>query len=200
MSMGKLRTGRAAITFVVLAAVLIALAATLGPAPQLILSEATTPLGEDRAAGSGKGLRFSSTAQGANAITVPGAVRDITVTEGDGHVRLEWNAPVSDGSAEVDHYVVFMNGEEVVRSNTTSIVISGLVNGETYRFMVAAHNSAGMGPLTMTYVATPKAESNPLSVIAPVATIGAIAVVIVREVRLDLIRRTSRREERKRLR
>jgi|GEM_PF-6070310 len=141
-------------------------------------------------------MAFSSVEPQRDNTTIPGGITSLTVTEGDGQVRLDWEAPDSGGA--VDYYIVYRNGEDVAHCYTTSIVISGLTNGESYRFMVAAHGSAGMGPLTTAYEATPRAAVNLLAMLAPAATVGAVGVVIAREVRLDLLQRSSRPEERER--
>lgn len=132
--------------------------------------------------------------------TVPGGITALTIVEGDGQVLLYWKAPDSGGRAVVDYYIVFQNGNDIAHCTTTSIVISGLTNGESYRFMVAAHSSAGTGPLTTAYEATPRAAVHPMSVIAPVATVAAVAVAFVREAGEDRKRRIRSEHRRERLR
>jgi predicted phage tail protein len=87
----------------------------------------------------------------AAAITAPGSPTGLTATPGNGRVVLSWTAPASDGGAAIKSYVIYQGtspgGESaspVTGSpvNATSYTVTGLANGTTYYFKVAAVNGA----------------------------------------------------------
>jgi len=83
--------------------------------------------------------------------TVPGTVRDLTTTIGDGEVHLTWSAPDNDGGMPVVEYVVkrgiFVTGlVEIARVSTLSYTDSDLDNGKEYLYVVIAINGIGQGP------------------------------------------------------
>ncbi len=86
---------------------------------------------------------------------VPGAPTGLVVLAGDGKVTLNWTAPASDGGAAIDHYVVYLDGAEVMVVSDVTATVSGLTDGIQYRFSVAAHNPVGNGPNSPESVATP---------------------------------------------
>jgi hypothetical protein len=75
----------------------------------------------------------------------------------DQAVSLLWTAPVSNGGGAIDYYVVFKDGVDEAHPTSVSTVIAGLSNGQAYRFTVAAHNGAGLGPQSAPVNATPLA-------------------------------------------
>ena len=103
---------------------------------------------------------------------VPDAPTDLSVVASDGFVTLTWTAPLDEGGADIDYYVVYMNGTEKTNSTSTSVNVTGLVNGVEYSFMVAAHNSVGLGNNSTSIVATPAA-----TVTVPGVPFGLIATV-----------------------
>ncbi|HEX7132483.1 MAG TPA: fibronectin type III domain-containing protein [Iamia sp.] len=85
-----------------------------------------------------------------------------TATGRSGQVRLSW-AALPEGSDVVTGYVVTWDGgRRVVGSDRTRLVVSGLVDGETYELRVTARNGAGLGP-----------ESAPASAVPGVALTAA---------------------------
>ncbi len=79
-------------------------------------------------------------------ITKPGAPRSIKAAAGDNQVTLTWNKAPDNGS-KIIKYVVTGNGQTTeVGANQRSLVITGLVNGTEYEFLVRAVNGQGEGP------------------------------------------------------
>jgi len=88
-------------------------------------------------------------------ITVPGAPTIGTATGGNARATVTWTAPADNGGAAVTSYHVqvsknggaFADATSPVSINVagTSATVSGLTNGSSYAFKVAAHNVAGDG-------------------------------------------------------
>jgi hypothetical protein len=79
---------------------------------------------------------------------------------GSGRVRLMWIAPAANGAAIRDYVIQRATGKRwtTVRdgvSTSTSSTISGLINGTSYRFRVAASNALGRGSWSIAVRATP---------------------------------------------
>jgi hypothetical protein len=85
---------------------------------------------------------------------VPDAPGGLTANSGDGYVNLNWTAP-ADGGLAVDHYVVYRDGMKVGTVTALTATISGLTNGQSYSFTVAAHNLIGNGPNSTAAVIKP---------------------------------------------
>lgn len=103
-------------------------------------------------------------------ITAPGAVSvaagDLTVTAGNGQVALAWECGL-DGGALVTSYTVqyaessgtFSTASQVVTSSAhPAVTITGLTNGTTYKFRIAATNSSGTGSWSSEFTALPGAQ------------------------------------------
>jgi hypothetical protein len=103
----------------------------------------------------------------------PSAPQDLMVKPGDGNVTLFWDAPANDGGDAVDHYVVYMNGTEVMTTVNRTVAVEGLVNGVDYFFTVAAHNAAGIGALSDEALASP--SDRLLTSPSPVHGVGGIS-------------------------
>jgi hypothetical protein len=89
---------------------------------------------------------------------VPNSPTGLTPITGSTQVTLNWTAPLSNGGNAIDYYVVFQNGIDVAHLVPLTITITGLTNGQTYVFMVAAHNSAGNGVNSTPATAVPSAS------------------------------------------
>jgi hypothetical protein len=76
--------------------------------------------------------------------TVPGPPTDVNAVPGDGQVEVSWNAPVDTGGIVITSYTAsaFPGGASCT-SATTSCVITGLTNGDTYSITVTATNAVG---------------------------------------------------------
>jgi len=100
---------------------------------------------------------------GTSSVAAPSAPQSLAATAGSGSVSLTWGAPTSNGGAAITGYNVYRGtspgGESAtpVATNVaiTSFTDSGLVNGTTYYYTVAAVNSAGTSPDSNEASATP---------------------------------------------
>jgi len=88
------------------------------------------------------------------AVTVPEAPTGLTVTPGKSQMTLKWTPPASDGGLPVTGYVIYQGTSPGVGTGapgggllvrTTSYTVTGLTNGTTYHFGVAAVNAVGEG-------------------------------------------------------
>ncbi len=86
----------------------------------------------------------------------PHAPSNLMATRGDGEVALNWRAPNNGGSA-IKYYEYNVDGGAWIstRGKSTSYTVTGLTNGETYRFRVRAVNSVGPGAESKPARATP---------------------------------------------
>lgn len=95
----------------------------------------------------------------------PGAPTLNPPTAGNGSVGLSWSAPSSNGGAAITNYSVFRatsTGAETFLANTGGALTytdTGVTNGTTYFYKVAAINSAGTGALSNEVSAKPTAPT-----------------------------------------
>jgi hypothetical protein len=85
----------------------------------------------------------------------------LEATPGNSEVRLTWSAPEDDGASPTEGYVV-MRGESTASlreiaqlSDVISYLDTGVTNGITYLYIIAAINEAGPGEYTEPVPATP---------------------------------------------
>jgi titin len=84
--------------------------------------------------------------------TLPGAPTGVTGSPRDSGVALTWTAPASDGGSAITNYRVtpYINGAAqasvLTGSAATGFTVTGLTNGTSYTFTVAAINAIGTGP------------------------------------------------------
>lgn len=84
---------------------------------------------------------------------LPGPPRDLVVTAADGQTTLSWDPPLDENGRPVSGYVIHYGISPgrlqftLDAGNTTTLVHSGLTNGVTYFYEVAAVNEAGEGLL-----------------------------------------------------
>jgi predicted phage tail protein len=93
----------------------------------------------------------AASATPAATVTKPGPPTELTATPGHGRVTLSWTAPGSDGGAGISGYLIYQGtspgGEAATPVNAspvsaTSYPVTGLADGTTYYFKVAAVNDA----------------------------------------------------------
>jgi hypothetical protein len=95
-----------------------------------------------------------ATAVPPSATTVPGAPAIGSATFGNASATVRWTTPSTDGGSAITGYLVRVldsTGAQVgalrpAGATATSLVVTGLINGASYRFQVAATNAAGTGP------------------------------------------------------
>nr|MDO8112337.1 PQQ-binding-like beta-propeller repeat protein [Candidatus Sigynarchaeota archaeon] len=94
-------------------------------------------------------------------ISVPTAPRGIMATTGAEMVNLTWSPPVANGGSAITGYRIYQSialGNETLIAtigNVTTYASTGLTNGITYYFKVAAVNAAGTGNNSTETNATP---------------------------------------------
>lgn len=96
---------------------------------------------------------FSSASPAVTPATVPDAPTGLAATRGQGTVSLVWKAPASNGGASITDYVVEWSSDSgktwsVFRDGVSTALrttVTGLSNGTSYRFRVAAKNVIGTG-------------------------------------------------------
>ncbi|MFI0795155.1 fibronectin type III domain-containing protein [Micromonospora rubida] len=108
----------------------------------------------------------------------PSAPRSVTASAGNAQARVSWRPAAANG-AEIIRYVVEGAGQRrEVGANQRSVEITGLTNGETYRFSVHAVNAKGDGPARASNPVTPTAAvpDPPASVTAEARPDGTVLV------------------------
>jgi hypothetical protein len=89
-----------------------------------------------------------------------------TASPSSGSVALSWSAPSSNGGSAITGYKVFRGtssgGETLLTTlgNVTTFTDTGLTNGTTYFYTVAAVNSVGTGAQSNELSATPHTTTN----------------------------------------
>jgi alpha-tubulin suppressor-like RCC1 family protein len=92
---------------------------------------------------------------------VPGVPQGVTASPGDSSVKLTWSPPVSSGGTTITAYTITTYpgaATTIVPGTATTATLSGLTNGDAYRFTVSATNAVGEG---MTSAPTPPVMPSP---------------------------------------
>jgi spore germination protein YaaH len=97
--------------------------------------------------------------------TVPSAPQSVQATAGDARVTVTWTAPASNGGKPISSYRVTTQpggATLTVAAPATTASLTGLTNGTTYTFTVAAINAVGTGPESApSNAVTPQAGTTP---------------------------------------
>lgn len=107
------------------------------------------------------------------------APRSVVATPGNAQVALTWAAPDDDGGGAITGYRVYRNGALVhttPNGATRTFTDTGLTNGTTYRYRVAALNASGAGALTDPVAAMPVTVASAPPAPAATADDGSVAV------------------------
>ena len=117
--------------------------------------------------------------------TVPGAPTNVVGTPGAGQVSLTWNAPADNGGSAITDYVIQYSSDSGSNWDTafdgsgtdTSKTITGLDNGTSYTFRIAAVNLVDPGDYStastaVTTFAVPGAPTNVVGVSAGATSVS----------------------------
>jgi hypothetical protein len=111
-------------------------------------------------------------------VSKPSAPRNVRAAAGNAEARVSWQSANPNG-APITRYVVTGAGRTVqVGADQRSVNVTGLTNGETYRFEVYAVNRKGNGPSRTSNPVRPTAEvpDAPTAVTAEARPDGTVAV------------------------
>ena len=112
------------------------------------------------------------------AVSKPGPPRNVRAAAGNAEARVSWQ-PANPNGAEISKYVVTGAGKSMeVGARQRSVSVTGLTNGETYRFEVYAVNKKGNGPSRTSNPVRPTSEvpDAPAEVRAEARADGTVAV------------------------
>ena len=109
--------------------------------------------------------------------TEPAAPTNLTATEGDGSIRIEWTDPSDSSINGYEYCTTTTSGADCTSwhpisgatATTTMHTISGLMNGTTYYVQIRARNSVGPSDASNEDSATPRATTTP----PPTSTVPA---------------------------
>jgi hypothetical protein len=111
----------------------------------------------------------------------PSDPRNLTVSVGDGFVRLTWLEVANDGGLQVTNYTIYRGSSSAAvsklaeMSSSLSYFDSNVTNGQIYYYVVSASNEVGEGATSAIVTAEPKAAFDyPLLIIGAVIAAGAV--------------------------
>ena len=109
--------------------------------------------------------------------TVPNAPTGLTAVGGNAQVTLNWTAPIFNGGSAIDYYVIYQNGiAQAGHLTEITTTVTGLINGLSYSFTVAAHNPAGEGAQSTATSSTPYTVPNAPTGLTAVASNAQVAL------------------------
>jgi hypothetical protein len=118
-----------------------------------------------------------------SAAAIPDQVTGVSATAGDAQVSLAWTAPDNNGFPITDYVVQYRAGSSGSfitfadgTSASTTATITGLTNGQSYQFRVAATNSQGTGTFSSIVSATPVSGTAQAPVASAVSITGTAAI------------------------
>ena len=97
-------------------------------------------------------------------ISVPGTPASVTPTADNAQVYIAYTAPSSNGGSAIIDYAITAipsSGSNIVRTGITAnpYTFTGLTNGTTYTFTIAARNAAGTGSTITSSASTPSSTT-----------------------------------------
>jgi len=131
-------------------------------------------------------LGDSATPASSNAVTPatpPSQPQSVTASAGNLQATVNWQAPTSNGGASITSYTVtpyIGNTAQpgwTVNPTPTTFVATGLTNGTTYTFQVAAINSAGTSPVGTSNAVTPATTPSAPQIVTAAGTDSQQATV-----------------------
>jgi hypothetical protein len=110
---------------------------------------------------------------------VPDAPTDVSATAGDASASVSWTAAGDNGSAITEYTITASPGGAVatVDGSQTAATVTGLTNGTTYTFTVAATNAFGTGAASAPSNAVTPAGLPSIPTNVHAATVGTTATV-----------------------
>ena len=110
--------------------------------------------------------------------TAPGTPTNATATPGNTQATVSWTAPTDTGGG-ITQYTVTAPGTAGCTATppTTSCIVPGLTNGQTYTFSVQAENTAGQSAPAQTLPVTPLASGTAFSAPSPTGS-GTVGVAV----------------------
>jgi len=142
----------------------------------------------NRLSTAGGGIPISATPRVRPPSAPSGLIARVAPTSGvgSGQVLLGWNLPTYTSGRAVTDYTIRRSSDggrtwRVSADGVTqnrSFLISGLTNGHTYQFKVAAYTSAGWGPYSGSVVATPGSATLLAATSAAVVEIDTTTTVL----------------------
>lgn len=93
------------------------------------------------------------------------APQGMAVVPGPGSVTVSWKRLSGTGSEGIDYYILYQDGMDVMHvTSDISVKITGLAEGHSYSYQVAAHSQSGPGWNSSRLSATPAEVPEPISV------------------------------------
>ena len=132
------------------------------------------------AAKNGNGTGPQSVASGPVTVGAPVAPTNVSAVPGNGSAVVSWTAPASNNGSAVTGYVVTpyvgttAQTATTFNSTATSQTVTGLTNGTTYTFKVAAKNGNGTGPQSA--ASPPTSTANRVGVSRSSIDFGTVSV------------------------
>ncbi|MGD0817078.1 MAG: fibronectin type III domain-containing protein, partial [Methanomassiliicoccales archaeon] len=130
----------------------------------------------------GEGLQ--SGAVSATPFSTPTVPLSLSAMGGNSGVSLGWAAPFSNGGASISRYHIYWSESAtgpwtMIDTLSAGLVYAhtGLTNGHTYYYQVAAVNAAGEGPRTATASATPRTVPSAPAISSATGGVGNVTLI-----------------------
>ena len=159
--------------------------ATPATVASTLLTAATNGLPTNAGIGSPSKLLYSASFAAAPT-TVPTAPPTLTATAADRSVSLAWTTPSSNGGSAITDYIIqftsgsnttwttFVDGVSIALATT----VTGLTSGVVYTFRVAAVNTVGTSPTSVTAAAMPTLAGAPSQPVGLIGTSGRLTAAL----------------------